>query len=270
MNVQRETSHSCTAESGRAESVKVFPNCSKYTGKPRTEKGENQMKEFSHVAYLIPHTDVTGEIDCHRMLPDCVVHVKRMWLDEVSEEAERKMVQEELPCTLHYLKGITNFQCAVFGCTSASAANGREGMLAIEAMMRDALGCPAITAFGAVLRQIERYQPKTLSILTPYTEDVNAFFKKTMEEFGVSVAFIRGMGLVSDNDIAALTPEKILAFSRHTAWDLPRETDLCFFSCTNVRSAEIRQELSAVLKVLVITSNQCVIDFVRECCEQNA
>jgi len=37
-----------------------------------------------------------------------------------------------------------------------------------------------------------------------------------------------------------------------------------------VRSAEIRQELSAVLKVPVITSNQCVIDFVRECCEQNA
>ncbi len=72
------------------------------------------------------------------------------------------------------------------------------------------------------------------------------------------------------NDIAALTPEKILAFARHTAWDLPRETDLCFFSCTNVRSAEIRQELSAVLKVPVITSNQCVIDFVRECCEQNA
>lgn len=84
------------------------------------------------------------------------------------------------------------------------------------------------------------------------------------------MAFIRGMGLVSDNDIAALTPEKILAFARHTAWDLPGETDLCFFSCTNVRSAEIRQELSAVLKVPVITSNQCMIDFVRECCEQNA
>ena len=64
------------------------------------------MKEFSHVAYLIPHTDVTGEIDCHRMLPDCVVHVKRMWLDEVSEEAERKMVQEELPRALHYLLSV--------------------------------------------------------------------------------------------------------------------------------------------------------------------
>ena len=55
------------------------------------------MKKFAHLAYLIPHTDVPGEMDCHRMLPDCVVHVKRMWLDEVSEEAERKMVQEELP-----------------------------------------------------------------------------------------------------------------------------------------------------------------------------
>jgi len=34
MNVQRETSHSGTAGSGCAESVKRSPNCKKYTGKP--------------------------------------------------------------------------------------------------------------------------------------------------------------------------------------------------------------------------------------------
>ena len=33
---------------------------------------------MEHVAYLIPHTDLTGEMDCARFLPGCVMHVERM------------------------------------------------------------------------------------------------------------------------------------------------------------------------------------------------
>lgn len=58
------------------------------------------MKELEHVAYIIPHTDVTAEMDCHAMLPRHVLHVQRMWLDEVGEDAERKMVAQELPRAL--------------------------------------------------------------------------------------------------------------------------------------------------------------------------
>ena len=93
-------------------------------------------------------------MDCLRMLPGHVVHAERMWLDEVGKQAEQKMVRDELPRALRYLKGIAAFKCAVFGCTSASVANGRAGMEAIEKLMSDELGCPAITVFGAVLREI--------------------------------------------------------------------------------------------------------------------
>lgn len=34
------------------------------------------MKELEHVAYIIPHTDVTAEMDCHAMLPGHVLHVQ--------------------------------------------------------------------------------------------------------------------------------------------------------------------------------------------------
>lgn len=221
------------------------------------------MSNLGHVAYVIPNTDVTGEMDFSRMLPDHVVHVERMWLDEVSEQAEQKMVREELPRALRYLKGIVPFQCAVFGCTSASVANGKAGMEAIEKLMSDELGCPAITVFGAVLKEIQARDAKNVAILTPYTDEVNAFFRNTMEAFGVNVGYMAGIGLVSDNDIAALTPEEIKDFARKSAHELPEEADLCFFSCTNVRSAEVRDELSQILERPVITSNQCVIDFVK-------
>lgn len=221
------------------------------------------MKERKHVAYVIPNTDVTGEMDFLTLAPDHVVHAQRMWLDEVSEEAERKMVAEELPMALRYLKGVVPYKCAVFGCTSASAANGKEGMLEIQRLMSQELGCPAITALGAVLHEIERYQAKSVAMFTPYTGDVNAFVKGTMEKFGVNVCFISGMGLVSDIDIAALRPDEILAYVADRKDQIPPEADLCFFSCTNVRSAEIRDQLAQLVGRPFITSNQCVIDYVK-------
>lgn len=221
------------------------------------------MDELKHVAYLLPHTDVTAEMDCLAMLPGHVIHAQRMWLDEVGEEAERKMVAEELPKALRYLKGVVPYQCAVFGCTSASAANGREGMLEIERLMERELGCPAITALGAVLREIERRKAQSVAVLTPYTSQVNVFFKETMEKFGVPVPYISGMGLSSDNEIAALKPMEILAYAQSQSKQIPECADLCFFSCTNVRAAEICGQLEECVGRPLITSNQCVIDYIK-------
>lgn len=221
------------------------------------------MENRKHVAYLLPHTDVTSEMDCQRLLPSHVIHVQRMWLDDVGQEAERTMVERELPAALRYLKGVAPYQCAVFGCTSASAVNGREGMLAIQRQMEQELGCPAITALGAVLWEIERRQARSVAVLTPYTREVNCFLRETLETFGVSVCHIAGMGLSGDGDIAALEPQAILDYTRSQRSSIPARTELCFFSCTNARSAEIRDQLEACAGRPFITSNQCVIDYIK-------
>jgi len=221
------------------------------------------MERFKHLAYLLPHTDVTTEMDCHRMLPHHVIHTQRMWLDNVGEEAERNMVARELPAALRYLKGIAPYQYAVFGCTSASAVNGREGMLAIQQQMERELGCPSITVLGAVLREIENRKARSVAVLTPYIQEVNIFFRKTMETFGVEMCSIAGMGLPSGNDIAALEPSTILDYARSQREHIPAQADLCFFSCTNVRSTEIREQLEECLGRPVITSNQCVIRYIQ-------
>jgi len=221
------------------------------------------MTQRSHIAYLIPNTDVTGEMDFQAFLPTHVVHAQRMWLDDVSEDAERKMVAEELPRALRYLKDVVPYKCAVFGCTSASAVNGVEGMYAMQELMSRELGCPAITVLGAVLHEIQRLNARSVAMFTPYTDEVNAFVRQTMESFGIPVSSICGMGLVQDTDIAALTPQQILDFAREQRGTVSPEADLCFFSCTNVRSAEIRAELATIVGKPFITSNQCVIDYVR-------
>ena len=48
-----------------------------------------------HLALLIPHTDVMLESDFRAALPEeWVCHACRMYLEEVGEEAEKRMVDE--------------------------------------------------------------------------------------------------------------------------------------------------------------------------------
>lgn len=221
------------------------------------------MNELQHIAYVIPHTDVTAEMDCHIMLPGHVLHAQRMWLGEVGENAERKMVEEELPGALRCLKGIVPYKCAIFGCTSASAVNGADGMAEIERLMTSELGCPSITVLRAVLNEIERRRARSVAVLTPYSEEVNRFFRETIERFGVQISYISGMGLSIDTEVAALKPKDILAYAQAQKGLIPGHTDLCFFSCTNLRAAEIRTHLEGLMECPCISSNQCVIDWIK-------
>src|SRR5665647_3546719 len=101
--------------------------------------------EEKRIALIIPHTDTTLETDLQKNLPqNYILHTQRIWLDEVGEEAEKKMVDEELPKGLSFLKGITDFDYVVFGCTSASAVYGVEGLKRLEAFISKEMDCRGI------------------------------------------------------------------------------------------------------------------------------
>ena len=92
-----------------------------------------------HLALLIPHTDVMLESDFRAALPEeWVCHACRMYLEEVGEEAEKKMVDEGVPSALKTLRGIGPFNGVVFGCTSASAVYGKEGLERLHRQMGQA------------------------------------------------------------------------------------------------------------------------------------
>ena len=83
-----------------------------------------------------------------------------------------------------------------------------------------------------------------------------------MVQFGIEIVYMTGMGLVADQDIAALKPEQILQFAAAQKDAIPADTQVCFYSCTNVRSTEIHATLSEALDMPVITSNQSVINYI--------
>ena len=221
--------------------------------------------ERKHLAVLLPHTDVILESDFRAALPaNWVCHVCRMYLEEVGEEAEKRMVDQEVPRALHTLRGIVPFDGVVFGCTSASAVYGRQGMEALHRQMGDVLGCPANSAFGALKDRLRARGEPPLALFTPYTPQVNRFFCGTLESFGLKPVFQVGLGLSGDPEIAACPPEKIRQLARANREKVRAAgARIAVFSCTNFRAMEIREQLEEILDLPVLTSNQCLAHWVK-------
>jgi len=185
-----------------------------------------------------------------------------MWLDEVGEEAEKRMVDEELPKSLTFLKGIADFDAVVFGCTSASAVYGVGGLKRLEAFISSEMNCRGISAFGAVLEQIAKRRPERISLITPYTPEVNEFMVNSLNEFGVEVSFYSGLGLTDDREISKVRPEVILDLINKCKKEIKGKSDLLFVSCTNFRSMEVREEIEALLEMDAVTSNHSIFDWI--------
>jgi len=220
------------------------------------------------LALIIPHTDITLETDLQNYIPkDVILHTHRIWLDEVGEEAEKQMVQDALPKGIQYLKGNARYEASIFGCTSASAVFGQEGLIRLERMLSDELQCSSISAFGAVLKSIEdsaRDLKKTLSslrvgLITPYTETVNDFMVKSLGAFDVKVNISFGLGLSDDRDISKVPPNQIMDFVEKNSKALKENCDLVFMSCTNMRALEVREDVESLLGICTITSNYSII-----------
>lgn len=223
-------------------------------------------KCWKHLALLIPNTDTTLEADLTAFLPDgWIYHSSRMQLDEVGEEAEKKMVDQALPQALNSLRGIIPFDAAVFGCTSASAAYGEAGLIRLHNQIRDSLGCPAYSAFAGVRDAILAAGNPPIALLTPYIPQVNTFFVETLNSFGVHVVYQDGLGLAQDPEIAAFPEENILEFAQERREAVKASgAQMVLFSCTNWRAAPVRESLERLMGLPVITSNQCILRWIEQ------
>lgn len=218
---------------------------------------------LKRLALIIPNTDTTLETDLKRFLPDhYIIHTMRIWLDEVGEAAEKKMVDVDLPEGMKYLEGITSFDGAIFGCTSASAVYGKEGLKRLEESMSKVFKCPSISAFGAILDQLDCKD--SVGLITPYTDEVNAFMSKSLKDFGVNVTYSNGLGLTEDQAISKVDPERIFKFVESHKEHLIKRCDRLIISCTNFRAMEVRELVESSLNMKTITSNYSICNWVED------
>jgi maleate isomerase len=219
------------------------------------------MAALRTTALIVPSSNTVMERDLHRALGEAIaIGTTRIFLEQVTREAETAMLEDELPRALRLARTLAP-DVVVFGCTSAGSLGGVAHDSEIgRAIARDT-GAAAVTVVAAVLDRLRGVAPRQVAVFTPYVEDLTRSVASCIAEAGYGVATMAGMGLVENRAIGSVPPEQIVRFVRARLQDVA--ADCVFLSCTNWQAVDARPALEAHLGLPVVTSNQAVIEAVR-------
>lgn len=215
-----------------------------------------------HVGLIVPSSNTTMEPDFHRAFGSRgVVSTTRIFLEQVTREAELKMLEEDLPQAIRLIRTTTP-DVIVFGCTSAGSLDGLEHDAAIARRMEVETGAKAVTVVGSVLAALRAARANRVAVFTPYTAELTRSVTDCVISGGYSVVHSTGMGIVSNREIGAVTPDQIIQFVDSQIKEMEANADCLFLSCTNWQAVPAIGRLREKHGIPIITSNQATIDAV--------
>ena len=200
------------------------------------------------------------EPDFHRALGgSCLISTTRILLEQVTREAETRMIEEELPRALRLIE-TTKPDAVVFGCTSAGSLGGIAFDANIGKTIKEQTGTRGITVVASVLALLRRSVMRRVAVFTPYREELTASVSGCILEAGYEVVHSAGMGLLNNLDIGNVPPAEIIRFVGTEMRSVRQSPDCLFLSCTNWQAVAALDELRDKFNLPVISSNQAVID----------
>ncbi len=214
----------------------------------------------ARVGLIVPSSNTVAEVDFYRHLPaTATLHTARMHLDEVTPDEEAVMLDEHLPGAIRDLATVRP-DVVVFACTSAGALRGNASEQGLIDRIGECTGARTISVAAAVRKAIAARGAQRVGVLTPYVEELNDKIRASLEQEGLDVAGVRGMGITANAEIGAVEPERIAEFASDEFADA--EMELLFVSCTNFRALEARERIEQDLELPVVTSNHAALEAV--------
>ena len=200
-------------------------------------------------------TDFNSEQDLRRMCPEGVeIFTNRVLnANPVTMENLRNMAGDISRAAAGILPDI-KLDAMIYGCTSGTVANGADN---IEKLIQQSNpGVPVTNPVTAALAAFEHFSAKRISILTPYTREVNDEMAEFFVQQGLDVLNIAGFGLDSDLDMTGLPPATIANAALEVCH---ADAELLFISCTAIRASMVIEDIEKSLNKPVVTSNQALV-----------
>jgi maleate isomerase len=214
----------------------------------------------TRVGLIVPSSNSVIEVDFYRRLPaDATLHTARMYLEETTPEGESAMLDEHLPVAISDLR-TARPDVMVFGCTSAGALRGNAYEAELIKRIAEETGAETFSVAASVRRVIREAGGRRVGVITPYVDSLNDKIRQSLQDDGLEVAGIHGLGITENFAIAEVEPARIAEFASECFAD--SDIDLLFASCTNFRAIDAREEIHAALGVPVVTSNQAALTVV--------
>src|SRR5437016_7909260 len=219
------------------------------------------------VGLIVPSSNTVMEPDFHRHLGAmAIVSTARIFLTDVTREAEMRMLQDERPRAVEQIR-TTQPDVVIFGCTSAGALGALSHDHGIAKMIEERTGAKAVTVLQAVLAQLDSIRPARIAVMTPYVQDLTNAIARSLTEANYGVIKAAGMNIEANLDIGRVTPLEIVQFVESQLSGI--HPDCIFLSCTNWRAIEALEFLQTKLGIPVVSSNQAAIKILQQQAQTN-
>jgi len=192
---------------------------------------------------------------------DAHLHTTRVALSSSMKPAELAGLHDAIARAARLLLPGGRVDVVAFGCTSAAAALGSHAVRTLIRRVRP--GVETTDPLDASLSELAHRGVRSVAVLSPYTDAVNARVSAYLSTNGVEVvagATFRAAGV---SDALGRTPANLITPSSifDAALDLGGSTasaDAVFVSCTGLRCADILRRAEQTLGKPVISSNQAL------------
>lgn len=207
------------------------------------------------MAVLVPSSDTMLEQELPALLDGrASVHVARMSLPDVTPAG--LAVMEADAVTASRLLADIEPDILLYGCTSGSFFRGVRHERHLAQRLADITGAPVLTTASAVARALARRGAR-VRLRTPYTAELTAAESAYLAEAGLEVTSASGLGITRDDDIARVSPERLMSHIQGTD-----HADVALLSCTNLPTLEVLPRLVESGGLDVVTSNTAAAESV--------
>jgi len=204
------------------------------------------------IGLILPSVNIRMEPELNRCkeLLGFNFYSTRVMLDDTTEETLKAM-ESDLQRAAQMIATVFP-EAVIYGCTSGSFIQGNDGNSNIVNIIGKYCKCPVITASWAMINSIKSLGAKKITLVTPYTDDINEAEKVFFESNGISIAAMRGLKIISAEKLRTQPVEVIedLVLKTDTS-----DSEAVFISCTNVEGFHICENLEKKIKKPVISSN---------------
>jgi maleate isomerase len=143
-----------------------------------------------------------------------------------------------------------------YGCTASSIVQGLDYDSHLRAEISEAYKVPSTTAAHAILTAADALGARKVSIVSPYTQEVDEAEHRYFESAGLEVLGGACLGISDGFGLAEPDPEALFELGRK-GFD-PR-SDALIMTCLNTRSHTVIDRLERALAKPVITSTQATL-----------
>jgi maleate isomerase len=214
----------------------------------------NPRLDGRRVGLIVPSVNTTIEPEFAWMAPAGLsFHAARVMLRETTEEGLRAM-NADVGAAAGLIASVSP-DVVAYACTSGSFLEGAAGMRRQIDAIAGIVRCPVVATSAALIEALHALSIRRLALATPYLDSINRVERRFLEEHGIDVVAVEGLGL-SGKAIREVPPEVVVELVSRA--DRP-EADGVFVSCTDFRALEVVDELEHLLGKPVLTSNQITL-----------